>query len=168
VLGDGFLSRLNLLIREEKGWSYGVRTGISAPQGQRLLTVAAPVQSDRTGDSIALILATMNDFAGGKSGVNATELGRVTDGNIRGLPNRFETNAQVLGALLSMQARGLPDDYYTNLAATYRTLGASALDASAKQYLAGNDLAIVVVGDRKVIDPQLAKLGLPVEVMQAR
>ena len=168
VLGDGFLSRLNLLIREEKGWSYGVRTGISAPEGPRLLTVGAPVQSDRTGESIALILSTMNDFAGGKAGVNASELGRVTDGNIRGLPNRFETNGQVLGALLSMQARGLPDDYYTNLAATYRALGASAIDASAKQYLSGGDLAIVVVGDRKVIDPQLAKLGLPVEVMQAR
>ena len=168
VLGDGFLSRLNLLIREDKGWSYGVRSGVSAPQGQRLLTVAAPVQSDRTGDSIALILETMNAFAGGRSAVNEAELGRVTDGNIRGLPNRFETNGQVLGALLAMQARGLPDDYYTNLAATYRALGAAAIDASAKQYLGGRDLAIVVVGDRKVIDPQLARLGIPVEVMAAR
>lgn len=168
VLGDGFLSRLNALIREEKGWSYGVRSGVSAPQGPRLLTVAAPVQADRTGDSIALILETMNAFATGKSGVDPTELNRVTDGNIRGLPNRFETNGQVLGALLGMQARGLPDDYYTELASTYRALGASALDAAAKQYLAGSDLAIVVVGDRKVIDPQLAKLGLPIEVREAR
>ena len=168
VLGDGFLSRLNMIIREDKGWSYGVRSGVSAPAGQRLFTVGAPVQADRTGDSIALILSTMNDFATGKSGVDATELNRVTDGDIRGLPNRFETNGQVLAALLDMQARGLPDDYYTNLAATYRALGASAIDASARQYLAGSNLAIVVVGDRKVIDPQLAKLGLPVEVMQAR
>ena len=168
VLGDGFLSRLNMLIREEKGWSYGVRTGVSAPEGQRLLTVAAPVQADRTGDSIALILSTMGDFAGGKAKVDQTELGRVTDGNIRGLPNRFETNAQVLGALLAMQARGLPDDYYTRLPDTYRAIGAAAIDGAAKQYLAGNDLAIVVVGDRKVIDPQLARLGLPVEVMEAR
>ena len=67
-----------------------------------------------------------------------------------------------------MQARGLPDDYYTNLAATYRALGASAIDASAKQYLAGGDLAMVVVGDRKLIDPQLARLGVEVEVMEAR
>ncbi len=168
VLGDGFLSRLNLLIREDKGWSYGARTGISAPQGQRLLTVAAPVQSDRTGDSIALILETMNAFADGKSGVNESELNRVTDGSIRGLPNRFETNGQVLGALLGMQARGLPDDYYTNLAATYRALGASAIDAAARQYLGGGDLALVVVGDRKAIEPQLGKLGIPVEVMEAR
>ena len=168
VLGDGFLSRLNMIIREDKGWSYGVRSGVSAPEGQRLFTIAAPVQADRTGDSIALILSTIKDFSGGKSGVDTVELGRVTDGNIRGLPNRFETNGQVLGALLDMQARGLPDDYYTNLAATYRALGASAIDASAKQYLGGGDLAIVVVGDRKVVDPQLAKLGIPVEVMQAR
>ncbi len=168
VLGDGFLSRLNMIIREEKGWSYGVRSGVSAPEGQRLLTVGAPVQSDRTGDSIALILATMNDFASGKARVDPTELNRVTDGNIRGLPNRFETNSQVLNALLGMQARGLPDDYYTNLAATYRALGGQAIDSAARDYLAGKDLTIVVVGDRKVIDPQLAKLGLPVENMEAR
>ena len=168
VLGEGFLSRLNSIIREEKGWSYGVRSGVSAPRGQRLLTVAAPVQSDRTGDSIALILATMKDFASGAKGIDPTELGRVTDGNIRGLPNRFETNGQVLNALLAMQARGLPDDYYTRLPETYRAIGASAIDAAARQYLAGTDLAIVVVGDRKVIDPQLARLGLPVEVMEAR
>ncbi len=168
VLGNGFLSRLNLLIREEKGWSYGVRSSVSAPRGQRLLTIAAPVQADRTGDSIALILKTMNAFAEGKARVDAAEEGRVTDGNIRGLPNRFETNSQVLGALLAMQARGLPDDYYPTLPTTYRAIRAAALDDSAKAHLGGRDLAIVVVGDRKVIDPQLARLGLPVEVREAR
>ncbi len=162
VLGSGFLSRLNLLIREEKGWSYGVRTGVSAPEGQRLFTFSAPVQSDRTGDSIALALEAMNQFAGGKKGVDATEFNRVTDGNIRGLPNRFQTNAQVLRALLDLQARGRPDDYYTKLPETYRAIQTGAIDSAAKTYLGGNDLTIVVVGDRKVIDPQLAKLGLPI------
>lgn len=168
VLGNGFLSRLNMLIREDKGWSYGVRSGISGAMGPRIIYVSAPVQADRTADSLELIFQQMNAFAGGKAGVNEGELNRVTDGNIRGLPNRFETNGQVLGALLDMQARGLPDDYYTNLAATYRALGADALDASAKQYLGGDDLAVVIVGDRKIIDPQLTKLGLPIEYQQPR
>jgi zinc protease len=162
VLGNGFLSRLNLLIREEKGWSYGVRTGVSAPAGQRLFTLTAPVQADRTGDSIKLALEAMNGFAGGKSGVNATEFNRVTDGNIRGLPNRFQTNAQVLRALLDLDARGRPDNYYTKLPATYRAIQTGAIDQAAQTYLGGNDMTIVVVGDRKVIDPQLAKLGLPI------
>ncbi|WP_188643667.1 M16 family metallopeptidase [Tsuneonella deserti] len=162
VLGDGFLSRLNLLIREEKGWSYGVRTGVTAPQGQRLFTLSAPVQSDRTGDSIALILDAMSQFAGGGKGVDATEFNRVTDGNIRGLPNRFQTNAQVLRALLDLQARGRPDDYYTKLPETYRAVKTGAIDTAARTYLGGDDLTIVVVGDRKVIDGQLAKLGLPI------
>ncbi len=162
VLGSGFLSRLNLLIREEKGWSYGVRTGVSAPEGQRLFTFSAPVQADRTGDSIALALESMNQFAGGTNGVEAGEFNRVTDGNIRGLPNRFQTNAQVLRALLELQARGLPDDYYTKLPETYRAIQTGAIDTAAKTYLGGNDLTIVVVGDRRVIDPQLGKLGLPI------
>jgi predicted Zn-dependent peptidase len=168
VLGDGFLSRLNMLIREDKGWSYGVRSGFSTAVGPRILYVSAPVQADRTADSLELILQQMNAFAGGKAGVDKVELNRVTDGNIRGLPNQFETNGQVLGALLDMQARGLPDDYYTNLAATYRALGADALDRAARTYLGGNDLAVVIVGDRKVIDPQLAKLGLPIEYQTPR
>jgi predicted Zn-dependent peptidase len=162
VLGSGFLSRLNLLIREEKGWSYGVRTGVSAPEGQRLFTLTAPVQADRTGDSIKLALDAMNQFAGGKRGVDATEFNRVTDGNIRGLPNRFQTNAQVLRALLDMQARGRPDDYYIRLPDTYRAIGTAAIDDAARTYLGGEGMTIVVVGDRKVIDPQLAKLGLPI------
>jgi predicted Zn-dependent peptidase len=162
VLGNGFLSRLNLLIREDKGWSYGVRTGVSAPEGQRLFTLTAPVQSDRTGDSIALMLDAMNQFAGGQKGVDATEFNRVTDGNIRGLPNRFQTNAQVLRALLDLQARGRPDDYYANLPATYRAVQTGAIDEAAKTYLGGGDMTIVVVGDRKAIDVQLAKLKLPV------
>lgn len=162
VLGNGFLSRLNLLIREEKGWSYGVRSGVTAPQGQSLLTLSAPVQSDRTGDSIALILETMGGFANGAKGVDQGEHDRVTEGNVRGLPNRFQTNAQVLGALLDLQARGRPDDYYTNLPSTYRAIDPASIDAAARQYLGSEGLTIVVVGDRKAIDGQLAKLGLPV------
>ncbi len=162
VLGNGFLSRLNLLIREEKGWSYGIRTGVSAPEGQRLFTLSAPVQSDRTGDSIALILEAMNDFASGRKGLDAIELNRVTDGNVRGLPNRFQTNAQVLRALLDLQVRERPDDYYVNLPATYRGIGKGAIEAAAKDHLGNGDLTIVVVGDRKAIDGQLGRLGVPV------
>ncbi|MFO1254498.1 MAG: insulinase family protein [Sphingomonadaceae bacterium] len=50
VLGNGFLSRLNLNLREDKGWSYGVRSAVRSPKGPRSLVLTAPVQADRTGD----------------------------------------------------------------------------------------------------------------------
>ena len=163
VLGNGFLSRLNMDLREDKGWSYGVRSGVRSPQGPRSLVVTAPVQADRTGDSIALILADMRAFPAAR-GVDPVELGRVTDGNVRGLPNRFETNGQVLGAIVSNQQLGRPDDYYATLPTRYRAIDAAAINRAAGTHLTPDGLVFVVVGDRKLVEPQLRKLGLPIEI----
>ena len=163
VLGDGFLSRLNMQLREEKGWSYGVQTAVTAPIGRRALTILTPVQADRTGDSITLILDQMKAFPANRP-VDPTELSRVTDGNIRGLPNRFESNGQVLNALLANQRLGRADDYQASLPDRYRAVDATAINAAAARWLGPDGLVIVVVGDRKQVEPQLAKLGLPVEI----
>ncbi len=162
VLGNGFLSRINMIIREEKGWSYGARSGVDAPAGPRLFSISTAVQSDRTADSIQLILDTAREFADGTRAVDETEFTRVTDGNIRGLPNRFETNSQVLAAIVENDRLGRPDDYYTRLPDTYRAIDKTAIDKAARQYLGPDDLTIVVVGDRKEIDAQLEKLDMPV------
>lgn len=163
VLGGGFLSRLNENLREQKGWSYGVSSAVRQPVGPRSFAVAAPVQADRTGDSIALLLEDIKAFPAGK-GVNPVELQRVTEGNIRALPNRFETNGQVLGAIVGNDRLGRPADYYAKLPATYRAIDAKALDAAAKTWLQPDGIVFIVVGDRKMVEPQLAKLGLPVEI----
>jgi predicted Zn-dependent peptidase len=165
VVGDGFLSRLNLDIREEKGWSYGVRTGVTQSTGPRALQVMAPVQADRTGDSVRAIMADMAAFPA-KQPVSAEEYQRVTDGSIRGLPNQFETNGQVLAAITRNERLGRPDDYYVRLAATYRAIDAKRIGAAAGQYLQPSDLTWVIVGDRRIVEPQLKGLGLPVEVRQ--
>ena len=163
LIGGGFLSRLNLDLREDKAWSYGVSSTVRSPVGPRSFALAAPVQADRTGDSIRAILANIAAFPA-KNPANAEELNRVTDGNIRGLPNRFETNGQVLGAIVQNERLGRPDDYYTTLPARYRAIDGKALDAAARSYLQGEGLTFVVVGDRKSVEPQLKKLGLPLEI----
>ncbi|HZF45116.1 MAG TPA: pitrilysin family protein, partial [Sphingomonadaceae bacterium] len=162
VIGDGFLSRLNLDLREDKGWSYGVGSQIMRDQGPEALLVYTQVQSDKTADSIKLILDNMTAFPGNRP-VEDTEFQRVTDGNIRGMPNRYQTNGQVLGALVSNSQLGRPDDYQVKLPEIYRAVTKESIDAAARQYLQPSDLAIIVVGDRKVIDQQLAGLDMPVE-----
>lgn len=166
VLGGGFLSRLNSNLREDKGWSYGVGSSVSSPVGTRALVLRAPVQADRTGDSIKLLIADMAAFPSTRP-VDAVELARVTDGNVRGLPNRFQTNAQVLGAVVNNERLGRPDNYISTLASRYRAIDAKAIDAMAKTYLGSEGLTFVVVGDRKVVEPQLESVGLPVEVASA-
>jgi predicted Zn-dependent peptidase len=163
VLGNGFLSRLNQDIREDKGWSYGVRSSVPRPLGERSFTIVAPVQSDRTGDSLKLLVADMTSLATGKTPVNAEELQRVTEGNIRGLPNRYETMAQILSAIVLNDRLGRPDDYVAKLPTLYRSFDAQALNRAAKTYLGPSNLVFVVVGDRKVIDKQLQGIGLPIE-----
>jgi len=166
VIGDGFLSRLNLNLREDKGWSYGAGSQISRPVGPEALMVYSQVQSDRTADSIRLMLDEMAAFPAGRP-VDDAEYLRVTDGNVRGMPNRYQTNGQVLGALVANERLGRPDDYQARLPALYRAIAKQQVDAAASRYLQPDGLTIVVVGDRAVIDPQLAGLGLPIEYADA-
>jgi predicted Zn-dependent peptidase len=166
VIGNDFLSRLNSDLREEKGWTYGISSSLFQVRGPRGFIVMTPVQTDRTADSIKLIIEDMKAFPKAR-GVDPVELQRVTEGNIRNLPNRFETNGQVLGALLDNQRLGRPDDYQAKLPEIYRALDAKAIDAAAAQYLQPDPMVIVVVGDRKEIDAQLKGLGMPIEYMEA-
>ena len=166
VIGSGFLSRLNNDLRETRGWTYGVRSSIGARLGHRSFVVSTSVQADRTADSIRVVLDQLAAFPSARP-VDLVELQRVTDGNIRGLPNRFETNGQVLGALLTNELYGRPDDYQERLPEIYRAIDAAAIDAAARQYLGPDNLAIVVVGDRAVIDAQLATLGMTAEYWAA-
>ncbi|KMS60264.1 peptidase M16 [Novosphingobium barchaimii LL02] len=166
VVGNGFLSRLNADIREDKGWSYGVRTGVTQSIGPRALQIMAPVQADRTGDSISAIIKDMTAFPA-KQPVSAEEYQRVTEGAIRALPTQFETNSAVLSAIVKNDRLGRPEDYYVRLAATYRAIDARRIGAAAGQYLQPADLTWVIVGDRKIVEPQLKGLSLPVEVREA-
>lgn len=162
VIGSGFLSRLNLDLREDKGWSYGIGSAVVRAVGPRTFTLRTSVQSDKTGDALRLIIDQMQAFPA-KKPVTPDELNRVTDGNVRGLPHLYETNGQVLGNLAVNRRLGRPDDWDSSLASRIRSVDANALNEAAGRWLQPNDMVFVVVGDRKIIEPQLKKLGLPVE-----
>ena len=121
------------------------------------------MQTDRTGDAIKAIIADMKALPATKP-VEPEELQRVTQGNIRGLPNRYETNAQVLGALVLNDRLGRADDYDATLPDRWRAIDGKALNAAAAAFLQPDDLVFVVVGDRKLIEAQVKAVGLPVEV----
>jgi len=166
VMGNGFLSRLNNDLRETRGWTYGIRSSLPVARGPRRLQVSTQVQADRTADSIRVILNQMVAFPAERP-VDATEFQRVTDGNIRNLPNRYETNGQVLGALLGNQFIDRDLRYQATLPDIYRSITIHEINEAAAQYLQPDNFVIVVVGDRKTIDPQLKTLDMPIEYVDA-
>ncbi|MDQ3124917.1 MAG: insulinase family protein, partial [Pseudomonadota bacterium] len=167
VLGTDFLSRINADLRETKGWSYGVRGTVNTMQHRAPYIVNAPVQANRTGESIAALIAQYERFLQ-TDGVTPAELERTINGDTRGLAGGFETSGQILGALRSNALYGRPDDYQETLASRTRALTAADMDAAARAAINPAQFVWVVVGDAAVVQPQLEALGLPVEVRPAQ
>jgi predicted Zn-dependent peptidase len=165
VLGGNFLSRINMDLRETKGWSYGVRSSFNLTENSAPYIISAPVQADRTGDSIAALNQQVGDFLGAK-GITGDELTRLVANNVSALPGRFETAQAVLGAMISNSLFGRPDNYQEQLAAKYRGLNQASVDQALRGAVNPNSFVWVVVGDAKTVRPQLDKLGIPVEVAQ--
>ncbi len=164
VLGSGFLSRINMDLREAKHWSYGARGGYQLMQGAVPYIINAPVQADKTGPAIASLREQINGYLGA-NGTTPVEFRRTIDGETRQLAGTFETAGSVLSAMRSNDFLGRPDDYQATLPQKYRALTAAQLDAAARAAIDPNRFVYVVVGNAATVRPQLDALGLPVEVV---
>ena len=119
VLGGGFTARINMNLRENKGWSYGAQSMLLDTAGQRPFFVFAPVQTDRTAESMAEIDMELSSIrSGGDRPPTAEELARVKDQRTLTLPGRWETNRAVMADIVQMVRFGLPDDYWATYAGT--------------------------------------------------
>ena len=166
VLGGTFLSRLNMDLREEKGWSYGVSGDEDVMLHAVPYTISAPVQADRTGDALAELNRQLTEFVTTR-GVTEEELTRTVANSINQLPGEFETSGSVLGALMNIDMLNRPDNYYETLAPEYRAMTTATLDHAARSALDPKGFTWIVVGDAAKVRPQLDKLGMPVEVVEA-
>jgi predicted Zn-dependent peptidase len=127
ALGGDFLSRLNMDLREDKGWSYGVSGDESLMLHAVPYIVSAPVQADRTGDSLVELNRQINEFLT-TNGVTQEERDRLVTKNINQLPGEFETSGAVLGAMMNIDMLQRPDNYYETLAPEYRAQTTASLD----------------------------------------
>lgn len=166
ILGGDFLSRINMDLRETKGWSYGTRTLIQRPKNDVPFLAFAPVQTNQTGPSVAAIIQQMNDFIGSK-GVTPEELDRTVKGNSLELAGTYERSAAVLSQMQSDALYGRPTNYAESLAAQYRSMDAEKLNGAMRTALNPKTLTWVIVGDAAKVEPQLKELGMPVEVRRA-
>ena len=158
-LGGTFGARLNMNLREDKHWSYGVRTVLRDARSQRPFYAVAPVQTDKTKES----LVEMNkEFRGivGEHPVGSDELAKIQANETLKLPGSRETLDALGQSIIDVVQFGLPDDYYDAYAGKVRALKTSDLDQAAREVVRPDNLIWIVVGDRAKIEAGVRELNL--------
>ena len=158
ILGGDFVSRINMNIRENKHWSYGAQSALVGAKGQRPFIVLAPVQSDKTKETIVEI---GNELEGilGKKPITADEFQNAKNSKVLGLPGQWETMAAVQASLGEIVRFGLADDYFQKYSGRVQKLTMDDLARAAKKVVHPEAVTWVVVGDRAQIEPKLRELG---------
>jgi len=158
ILGGTFTSRINMNIREEKHWSYGARSLMLDARGQRPFIAYAPVQGDKTKETVQEIYKELKDITT-KRPATQEELDKVQKNEILGLPGSWETIGAVGGSLAEMVTYGLPDTYYKSYPDKVRNLKLADISAAAAKTLRPDQVVWIVVGDRAKVEPTLKELG---------
>jgi zinc protease len=158
VLGGQFISRVNMNLREDKHWSYGAGTVFVDARGQRPFFAYAPVQSDKTKESVAELQKELRGIRGDRP-ITADELRSAQNGLTLTLSGQWETANAVLASLAELVRFGYDDRYFDTYAEKIR--GVSLADAAdAARTIEPDRLVWVVIGDRAKIEPGLRELGL--------
>ena len=167
ILGGTFTSRINMNLREDKHWSYGARSRLPDARGERPWILSAPVQTDKTVESIREIRREIAGFVGANP-ATAEEIEKTVNRDVRSLPGSFETNASVSSAIAEMITFGRPDDYVRTLKQRIEAQTPDGIRAAASGSLVPDRLTWVVVGDLAAIEQPIRELGLgPVRVLDA-
>jgi zinc protease len=159
ILGGSFTSRINMNIREDKHWSYGANSQVVPTKGQRPFVVFAPVQSDKTKETLAEISKELKGPLGPRP-VSKEELEKAQDGLTLSLPGRWETGGAVGRSIGEILRFGLPDDYFATYPKKIRALTVASEAAAAQKLLHPDSVIWVVVGDRAKIEGPIRDLGL--------
>lgn len=159
VLGASFNARINMNLREDKGWSYGARSAIQGTQSQRPFLIQAPVQTDKTSDSMAEIMKELKGIISDKPATE-NELARVLDKRTLTLPGRWETASAVESDIAQMVKYSLPENYWDNYVKELREIDLSQVNEAAKKFVEPNNMIWLVVGDRSKIEQSIRNLNL--------
>jgi zinc protease len=166
ILGGMFTSRLNLKLREEKGWSYGAISTVDARYGPGPLLISTDVQTDKTGDALVEVMMQLDTLKTG--GVTDEELALARANFVRSLPGLFALAPLQSARAVETFALGLPPDHHQKLAAAVEAVTADQVKAVAARAIALDDLVVVLVGDRATIMGQLEGKGLGEVVVMNR
>jgi zinc protease len=159
IFGGKFSSRINMNLREDKHWSYGVFAVLPPARAQRPYISISQVQTDKTKESIVELVKEYNGIVGDKP-ITATELTDEQTNSTLGLPGTFETVQQLSGAYGTILQYGLPEDYFNTFTQKALALTPDSAEAIAKKYIQPSHLVWVVVGDMSKVEGGIRDLNL--------
>ncbi len=167
AFGGAFVSRINMNLREDKHWSYGAFSFPVDARGQRMWMVMAPVQTDKTRESLAEVMKELRSVVSDKP-MTSAEIADAKDRQIKSLAGRWETSASVASALSEIVIFGLPTDYYATYADRLRAATDAQVNAVSKKFITPDQILVVVIGDRVKIEAGIKELGLgDVQILDA-
>jgi zinc protease len=159
IIGGSFTARVNMNLREDKSWAYGAFTLLMNTRGQRPFIAYAPVQTDKTMESMAEIRRELVEYLG-ENPATPEEISKVKDNSTLSLPGRWETSAAVLQDIGEIVTYDLPDDYWDTYAESVRDLSQEQIIEAGDQVIKPDNMIWVVVGDRAKIESRIRELEL--------
>lgn len=167
TFGGSFTSRINMNLREDKAWSYGVRSVIIDTMKQRPYFIYAPVQTDRTAASMLELDREFREIRSTRP-VTAEEVNTSKRRDTLRLPGRWETARSVMNDIAEIVRFGLPKDYWQRYPDLVAAVNVAEVNDVARALLAPDRLTWVVVGDLDLIEADIRALNFgPVELMDA-
>ncbi|QFU04913.1 Peptidase M16 inactive domain protein [Pseudoalteromonas sp. THAF3] len=159
IIGGSFTSRMNMNLREDKGWSYGARTILMDTDAQSTFFVFAPVQTDKTKESMQEILKELNGYIG-EQPATQEELDKVVANKIAKLPGRYEKKRSLLNALADAYDNGRDVSYLEKYPQLVQQPDTQAIAKQAQSVIKPKQLTWVIVGDVAKIKEQIESLNL--------
>ncbi|MCI0441977.1 insulinase family protein [bacterium] len=159
VLGGKFTSRINMNLREDKGFSYGANSSFLALRSIGPFYASAPVQTQSTKESIVELLKEIRGIRGERP-LTEQEIADSKNNIIKRYPQQFQTLAGIASQLGNIYLYGLPDDEWSRYLTRINGVTSESASAAANKHLKDDGILIVVVGDRKKIESEVKGLNL--------
>ena len=160
-LGGSFSGNVNLILREEKGYTYGARTGFNGSKIKGTFKASSSVRTNTTGESVSIFKEQIADY---KNGISQEDLDFTKNAMIKSNARRFETQFSLLGMLQEMSTYNLPVDYIAKEEALISAMTLEQHKDLANKYLDESKMAYVIIGDAATQFSQFKDMGFD-EVM---
>lgn len=166
ILGGAITSRISMNLREDKGYTYGARSDFTFRRGAGPFRAGGDMQTAVTKESVFELMKEISGIRGSIP-ITQKELDYNKQSLIRRYPGGFETVGQISGQLSNLVVYGLSDSYFNEYIGKVNAVTLDDVNRVANKYLDPSKMAIVIVGDRKVIEPGLKELGYPIVILDA-
>ncbi len=157
ILGGSFSSRLNMNLREDKGWAYGARGGFYYRRGGSYFSAGSSVRSDATAGALREIAAEITRMR--TTDPTSEELSRERTGALLSLPAGFASATRTLFRFKNLAYYGLPLDWHTGHQERLRAIEIADVRAAAETHLQASDYVVLVVGDASVVLEEVEKIA---------